>query len=170
MEKLIIEQNLGLCINLVNDVCCANPRYDRDVLLNIARATVVKAHQTFDSSKGSFSYYASKAIKWALYDEIRANGNTIKTPRDKQPLVMQGIINVFSGADHPRKNLEIKELNHKIDGLVKNLPELHKKVIVLKYFNQNKVNLKEIADILGKSYQYIKEIHINALKIVKEGL
>jgi len=110
--------------------------------------------ETFDNEKASLSTWIYKITQNTLYDHYRTNHVSDELEE-----------NMESSSDFVEDLCNEEELEALAEAL-KKLPERERDLIILHYYSGN--SLKEISEKMNLSYSYIKILHNNALRFLKE--
>lgn len=160
-------------------------------VLSLANYTVYYLTNTANNCKNKDLYnsaYLTKAIKWAIRNEIRrrykwSSMKNIETEPEKEQIkdaVYKTILSIEEMAEAenptiikdnkrtPEEKAEIIELKHRICELMKNLSQREQDLIEAKYFYDKK--LKDISLEFGISQSRISRIIQNALDKIKKEL
>lgn len=177
-KNILIERNLRLVAHVAKKY--QNSEEDSDDLISIGTIGLIKAVQTFDSSKNSkLGTYAAKCIenellmlfrsrrKWSrevsLYDPI----GTDKEGNEISLLDVLECGDEIDIAEQMERDAEIRRLYEFFDA---KLGEREKKVLAMRYgiFGKEERTQREIAGMLGISRSYVSRIEKNALKKLRE--
>ncbi|MCQ2754340.1 MAG: sigma-70 family RNA polymerase sigma factor [bacterium] len=156
-------------------------------VINLANYTV---YYLVNNSKNKELYneaYLTKAIKWAVRNEMRRRYKWYSMKNDDQPdaevvkdAVYKTILSIEEMADadnptlikdksrNPEETAEIVELKKRICEVMKKLSQREQDLIEAKYFYDKK--LKDISDEFGISQSRISRIIQNGLDKVKKEL
>lgn len=111
---------------------------------------------TFDETKSSVSTWIYTITRNTLTDYFRSRKVFEEIPEE-----------LSDGSDIEATVLDNETLEELADALEK-LDERERDIIILRYYKGMK--LKDIADVIGISYAYVKLLHNKALMLLKEYL
>ena len=167
----LVEHNLRLVAHIIKKYYATQS--DHDDLVSIGTIGLIKAINTFDTSKNiRLSSYASRCIENEILMHFR-NGRkssqdislseTIDTDKDGNPLTL---IDILSTEDDFAQDLDIKIKSAKLYDYINSvLDTREREVIILRYGLNGKDPLtqREVATKLGISRSYISRIEKKAL-------
>lgn len=171
----LIERNLRLVSHIVKKYY--SKTNDNDDLISIGTIGLIKAIDSFDSSKGiRLATYASRCIENEILMYFRANkksGNdlylydTIETDKDGTPLTIEDTV---SDSTDLAEDLETKIRWEKVAKIIENMEdEREREIIILRYGLNNKKPLtqREVAQRLNISRSYVSRIEKKVLNDIK---
>ncbi len=171
----LIERNLRLVSHIVKKYY--SKTNDNDDLISIGTIGLIKAIDSFDSSKGiRLATYASRCIENEILMYFRANkksGNdlylsdTIETDKDGNPLTIEDTV---SDSTDLAEDLETKIRWEKVARIIENMEdEREREIIILRYGLNNKKPLtqREVAQRLNISRSYVSRIEKKVLNDIK---
>ncbi len=174
-EKLI-RHNLRLVAHVTKKYYSQSG--DQDDLISIGTIGLVKAVDTFDSTrKARFSTYASRCIENELrmhFRRERKNGvtvslqETLEAGRDDSALTLSDVLqDGFCMEDDCEKQDDARRLRSLIEGL----PARERKLILLRYglAGQPPLTQLETARLLQISRSYVSRLETHALEQLREG-
>lgn len=169
-EKLI-EHNLRLVAHIVKKY--DNTREDQDDLISIGTIGLIKAVDTYSSSKNvKLATYAAKCIENEILMTLRANKKYSKDTLLSEAVNANkdnGEISLFDVLAYEEENIVDKiDRNDKIAKLKEYLSALDNReleILTLRYglFNEKEQTQKEIAKTYGISRSYVSRIEKRAL-------
>ena len=178
-RNILIERNLRLVAHIAKKY--AGPAYSQDDLISIGTIGLIKAVNTYTSSKSSrLATYAARCIENEILMSIRAGKKTrqevslnmpIGTDRDGNEISFNDIL----GTD-PDEIIDTISLKIQIGKLYKALEAVltprERQVIICRYglSGSDPVPQREIAKSLGISRSYVSRIEKKALEKLKDYL
>ncbi len=178
-KAILIERNLRLVAHIVKKF--SFPNKDVDELISIGTVGLIKAIDSFDSSKGTrLATYASRCIENEILMLFR-NNKKVKSEvylQDPIGIDKEGnefcLIDVLSSEkdsvlDSVEKNLQLKALYRKLG---ESLTKRESSIIIMRYglIDGKCKTQREIAANLGISRSYVSRIEKKALKKLKKEL
>lgn len=178
-KSVLIERNLRLVAHIVKKY--SFPNKDIDELISIGTVGLIKAIDSFDSSKGTrLATYASRCIENEILMLFRNNKKQKSEVYLQDPIGVDKegneicLIDVLSSEkdsvlEKVESNLQIKALYNKI-GM--SLTEREGEILKMRYglIDGKCKTQREIASILGISRSYVSRIEKKALKKLKKEL
>lgn len=178
-KSVLIERNLRLVAHIVKKY--SFPNKDIDELISIGTVGLIKAIDSFDSSKGTrLATYASRCIENEILMLFRNNKKQKSEVYLQDPIGVDKegneicLIDVLSSEkdsvlEKVESNLQIKALYNKI-GI--SLSEREGEILKMRYglIDGRCKTQREIAAILGISRSYVSRIEKKALKKLKKEL
>lgn len=178
-KSILIERNLRLVAHIVKKY--SFPNKDIDELISIGTVGLIKAIDSFDSSKGTrLATYASRCIENEILMLFRNNKKQKSEVYLQDPIGVDKegneicLIDVLSSEkdsvlEKVESNLQIKALYNKI---YMSLSEREGKILKMRYglIDGKCKTQREIASILGISRSYVSRIEKKALKKLKKEL
>ena len=178
-KSVLIERNLRLVAHIVKKY--SFPNKDIDELISIGTVGLIKAIDSFDSSKGTrLATYASRCIENEILMLFRNNKKQKSEVYLQDPIGVDKegneicLIDVLSSEkdsvlEKVESNLQIKALYNKI-GV--SLTEREGEILKMRYglIDGKCKTQREIASILGISRSYVSRIEKKALKKLKKEL
>ena len=139
---------------------------------------LIKAADAFDPDRNvKFKTYAYLRIRGAIIDELIALGKQFKRlsvvslEEIKNTDIEVNPIKDYIRAPaqmNPDVIVEKKELIEKINGVVNNLSNIRRKIIILHYYND--LNFAEIGRLLRLSRERIRQIHRDAIEELRDRI
>lgn len=174
-KDVLIERNLRLVAHIVKKYNQGNR--DMEDLISIGTIGLIKAVNTFDSSKGRLATYASKCIENELLMMIRSEKKKSKEISLQEPIGTDKEGNEISLLDIiESEDLDIidtmekkKNVSKLYDSIEKTLTKREREIIVFRYglSDCKEVTQREIAKKLGISRSYVSRIEKKAIKKLK---
>jgi len=178
-KSILIERNLRLVAHIVKKY--SFPNKDIDDLISVGTVGLIKAINSFDSSKGTrLATYAARCIENEILMLFRSSKKTkgevflqdpIGTDKEGNEVNLIDIIATEDENIAEKLDLkgQIKNLYEKIKNILKGQ---EKDVIALRYglWNGEEMTQREIAHMLGISRSYVSRIEKKALKKLKNEL
>ncbi|SFC71692.1 RNA polymerase sporulation sigma factor SigK [Clostridium uliginosum] len=178
-KGVLIERNLRLVAHIVKKY--SFPNKDVDELISIGTVGLIKAIDSFDSSKGTrLATYASRCIENEILMLFRNNKKQKSEVYLQDPIGVDKegneicLIDILSSENDSvlekvENNLQIRALYKKIE---ESLTQRESKILVMRYglIDGNRKTQREIAGILGISRSYVSRIEKKALKKLKKEL
>ena len=178
-KGILVERNLRLVAHIVKKY--SYPGKDVDDLISIGTVGLIKAIDSFDTSKGiRLATYAARCIENEILMLIRNNKKTkgdvylqdpIGTDKDGNEITL---IDVLSSDEDSifkivENKMQIKNLYDKINFVLKDREKI---IIQMRYGvpNGSPLTQREIALILGISRSYVSRIEKSALKRLNREL
>ena len=174
-KSILIERNLRLVAHIVKKY--SFPNKDVDELISIGTVGLIKAIDSFDSSKGTrLATYASRCIENEILMYLRRNSKVkaevsfyepLNIDWDGNELLLSDILGTENDTVY---NLIEDEVDKQLLFIaLKNLNDREKEIVELRFGLNgcNEKTQKEVADILGISQSYISRLEkkiINRLK------
>lgn len=173
-KDVLIERNLRLVAHIVKKY---NQGRDIEDLISIGTIGLIKAVNTFDSSKGRLATYASKCIENELLMMIRSEKKKSKEVSLHEPIGTDKEGNEISLLDIIESNdvdivdsmLQKKNINKLYELIDTVLTEREKEIILSRYGlnHEKEITQREIAKKLGISRSYVSRIEKKAIKTLK---
>ena len=178
-KGILVERNLRLVAHIVKKY--SYPGKDVDDLISIGTVGLIKAIDSFDSSKGTrLATYAARCIENEILMLIRNNKKTKGEVYLQDPIGIDkegneiSLMDVLSSdedsiIDIVENKIQIKKLYNKINVA---LMDREKIIIQMRYglLDGNPRTQREIALILGISRSYVSRIEKRALKKLNKEL
>lgn len=178
-KSVLIERNLRLVAHIVKKY--SFPNKDIDELISIGTVGLIKAIDSFDSTKGTrLATYASRCIENEILMLFRNNKKQKSEVYLQDPIGVDKegneicLIDVLSSEkdsvlEKVESNLQIKALYNKI---CSSLSEREGEILKMRYglIDGKCKTQREIAVILGISRSYVSRIEKKALKKLKKEL
>lgn len=177
-RSLLIEHNLRLVSHIVKKYY--SKTNDTDDLISIGTIGLIKAIDTFDTSKNiRLATYASRCIENEILMHFRNTkkssndvylGDPIEIDKDGNPLT---IIDIISDNSNMEEDLETKIRWEKVSKIINNMTdEREKSIIIMRYGlnNTKPLTQREVAKQLGISRSYVSRIEKKILTEIKEQL
>ncbi len=178
-KAVLIERNLRLVAHIVKKFSL--PNKDVDELISIGTVGLIKAIDSFDSSKGTrLATYASRCIENEILMLFRNNKKMKSEVYLQDPIGIDKEGNEFclmdilssekdSVLDSVEKNLQVKALYKKLG---ESLTKRESSIIIMRYglIDGKCKTQREIAANLGISRSYVSRIEKKALKKLKKEL
>lgn len=178
-KSILIERNLRLVAHIVKKY--SFPNKDVDELISIGTVGLIKAIDSFDSSKGTrLATYASRCIENEILMLFRNNKKQKSEIYLQDPIGVDKEGNEFCLMDilssekdcvleKVESNLQIRALYKK---LVESLTKRESSILIMRYglIDGKCKTQREIAIILGISRSYVSRIEKKALKKLKKEL
>jgi RNA polymerase sporulation-specific sigma factor len=172
-KSILVERNLRLVAHIVKKYSYSGK--DVDDLISIGTIGLIKAIDSFDSSKGTrLATYAARCIENEILMLIRNNKKTKGEVYLQDPIGIDkegneiSLIDVLSSEENSiieivENKIQIKKLYKKINT---SLMEREKIIIQMRYglVDGKPKTQREIAEILGISRSYVSRIEKRALK------
>lgn len=177
IRDYIINSNIRLVIYIVNKNFI-NTTYDTDELISVGLLGLIKAVDTFDISKNfEFATYASRCISNEILMFMRKGKKSEKTSSLEDVIGYDSdgkglkIADLVCDSKDFTADYENKEIYAQIRGLVENLEEPKREIIMLHFgFKDRIYTQKEIANKLNLSQSYISRLVKKFVKEIKEKL
>jgi RNA polymerase sporulation-specific sigma factor len=173
-KDVLIERNLRLVAHIVKKY---NQGRDIEDLISIGTIGLIKAVNTFDSSKGRLATYASKCIENELLMMSRSEKKKSKEVSLHEPIGTDKEGNEISLLDIIESNdvdivdsmLQKKNINKLYELIDTVLTEREKEIILSRYGlnHEKEITQREIAKKLGISRSYVSRIEKKAIKTLK---
>lgn len=174
-KDILIERNLRLVAHIVKKYNQGSR--DMEDLISIGTIGLIKAVNTFDSSKGRLATYASKCIENELLMMIRGEKKTSKEISLQEPIGTDKEGNEISLLDIIESDdvdiidsMEQKKNISKLYHLIQTILTKREREIILSRYGLNcseEVTQREIARKLGISRSYVSRIEKKAIKKLK---
>ena len=174
-RAVLIERNLRLVSHIVKKYY--SKTNDTDDLISIGTIGLIKAIDSFNSSKGiKLATYASRCIENEILMYFRAQkkgandiylSDTLEIDKDGNPLTIEDTVSSDSDL---AEELETKVRWEKVSRIIENLEdEREKEIIILRYGLNNKKPLtqREVAQRLNISRSYVSRIEKKVLRDIK---
>lgn len=174
-RAVLIERNLRLVSHIVKKYY--SKTNDTDDLISIGTIGLIKAIDSFNSSKGiKLATYASRCIENEILMHFRAQkkgandiylSDTLEIDKDGNPLTIEDTVSSNSDL---AEELETKVRWEKVSRIIENLEdEREKEIIILRYGLNNKKPLtqREVAQRLNISRSYVSRIEKKVLRDIK---
>lgn len=177
-KSVLIERNLRLVAHIVKKYSFQNKEVDD--LISIGTVGLIKAIDSFDSSKGTrLATYAARCIENEILMLFRNNKkikgevylqDPIGVDKEGNEICLMDVLSSDNDSvlEAVENNLQIKTLYHKIHSV---LTAREKEIIEMRYglIDGNSKTQREIASLLGISRSYVSRIEKKALKkLLKE--
>lgn len=178
-KSILIERNLRLVAHIVKKY--SFPNKDVDELISIGTVGLIKAIDSFDSSKGTrLATYASRCIENEILMLFRNNKKQKSEIYLQDPIGVDKEGNEFclmdilssekdSVLDKVESNLQVRALYKKLG---ESLTERESSILIMRYglIDGKSKTQREIAVTLGISRSYVSRIEKKALKKLKKEL
>jgi len=178
-KGILVERNLRLVAHIVKKY--SYPGKDVDDLISIGTVGLIKAIDSFDTSKGTrLATYAARCIENEILMLIRNNKKTkgevylqdpIGTDKEGNEISLMDVLSSDEDSiiDIVESKIQIKKLYNKINVA---LMDREKIIIQMRYglLDGNPRTQREIALILGISRSYVSRIEKRALKKLNKEL
>lgn len=172
-KSILVERNLRLVAHIVKKY--SYPGKEVDDLISIGTVGLIKAIDSFDTSKGTrLATYAARCIENEILMLIRNNKKTKGEVYLQEPIGVDkegneiSLMDVLSSDDDSiievvENKIQVKKLYSKIDNC---LAQREKLVIEMRYglLDGKPKTQREIAKLLGISRSYVSRIEKRALK------
>lgn len=177
-KSVLIERNLRLVAHIVKKYSFQNKEVDD--LISIGTVGLIKAIDSFDSSKGTrLATYAARCIENEILMLFRNNKkikgevylqDPIGVDKEGNEICLMDVLSSDNDSvlEAVENNLQIKTLYYKIHSV---LTAREKEIIEMRYglIDGNSKTQREIASLLGISRSYVSRIEKKALKkLLKE--
>ncbi len=176
-KEVLVERNLRLVAHIAKKY--QNVDEEMEDLISIGTIGLIKAIDSFDSSKGKLSTYASRCIDNELLMMLRAKKKTSREVSLYEPIGTDREGNEISLLDIiEQEQLDIvarievqKQLGRLPDLIEVRLNDREKEIIRLRYglADGHEVTQREIGRILGISRSYVSRIEKKALEKLRAG-
>lgn len=176
-KEVLVERNLRLVAHIAKKY--QNVDEEMEDLISIGTIGLIKAIDSFDSSKGKLSTYASRCIDNELLMMLRAKKKTSREVSLYEPIGTDREGNEISLLDIiEQEQLDIvarievqKQLGRLPDLIEGRLNDREKEIIRLRYglADGHEVTQREIGRILGISRSYVSRIEKKALEKLRAG-
>ncbi len=176
-KEVLVERNLRLVAHIAKKY--QNVDEEMEDLISIGTIGLIKAIDSFDSSKGKLSTYASRCIDNELLMMLRAKKKTSREVSLYEPIGTDREGNEISLLDIiEQEQLDIvarievqKQLGLLPDLIEVRLNDREKEIIRLRYglADGHEVTQREIGRILGISRSYVSRIEKKALEKLRAG-
>jgi len=176
-RQILIERNLRLVAHVVKKF--ENTGEDKEDLISIGTIGLIKAINTFDSTKGArLATYAAKCVENEILMHIRARKKNkqeisihepIGVDKDGNEICLEDILG--SNAEEVLDEVELILLNEKLKRVIKKLQARERKVLIMRYGLEGKKRYtqRDVAAELGISRSYVSRIEKKILlKIAEE--
>ena len=128
---------------------------------DVAQEAFVKAYLALGEFRGDSSFFT-----WIYRIAVNLSLNAVRKQQVMNYLRESPIISsLLPAKENPHAELEVKELESKLDRAIKGLPEKQKAVFVMRYFEE--MSYEEISDVLKTSVGGLKANYFHALKKVQ---
>ena len=178
-KSILIERNLRLVAHIVKKY--SFPNKDVDELISIGTVGLIKAIDSFDSSKGTrLATYASRCIENEILMLFRNNKKQKSEIYLQDPIGVDKEGNEFclmdilssekdSVLEKVESNLQVRALYKKLG---ESLTERESSILIMRYglIDGKSKTQREIAVTLGISRSYVSRIEKKALKKLKKEL
>ena len=178
-KSILIERNLRLVAHIVKKY--SFPNKDVDELISIGTVGLIKAIDSFDSSKGTrLATYASRCIENEILMLFRNNKKQKSEVYLQDPIGVDKegnefcLIDILSSEkdcvlENVERNLQVKALYRKLG---ESLTKRESSILILRYglIDGKCKTQREIAVNLGISRSYVSRIEKKALKKLKKEL
>ena len=178
-KAILIERNLRLVAHIVKKF--SFPNKDVDELISIGTVGLIKAIDSFDSSKGTrLATYASRCIENEILMLFRNNKKMKSEVYLQDPIGIDKegnefcLMDILSSEkdcvlDSVEKNLQVKALYKKLG---ESLTKRESSIIIMRYglIDGKCKTQREIASNLGISRSYVSRIEKKALKKLRKEL
>ena len=178
-KSILIERNLRLVAHIVKKY--SFPNKDVDELISIGTVGLIKAIDSFDSSKGSrLATYASRCIENEILMLFRNNKKQKSEVYLQDPIGVDKegnefcLIDILSSEkdcvlENVERNLQVKALYRKLG---ESLTKRESSILIMRYglIDGKCKTQREIAVNLGISRSYVSRIEKKALKKLKKEL
>ncbi len=175
-QEKIIRHNLRLVAHIVKKYY-ALPG-DQDDLISIGTIGLVKAVNTFDSTRQArFSTYASKCIENELRMQFRKERKagpvvslqeSLETSKDDSALTLSDVLQDPACME---ENCEKQDEARQLRGLIDRLDARERQIVLLRYglAGQPPLTQLETAQIMGISRSYVSRLETHALEQLRAG-
>ncbi|MDO9536302.1 MAG: RNA polymerase sporulation sigma factor SigK [Bacillota bacterium] len=176
-RQVLIERNLRLVAHVVKKF--ESLPEDKEDLISIGTIGLIKAINTFDSTKGArLATYAAKCVENEILMHIRARKKNrqevsihepIGVDKDGNEICLEDILG--SSPEGVLDEVELILLNEKLKRVIKKLQARERKVLIMRYGLEGKKRYtqKDVAGELGISRSYVSRIEKKILfKIAEE--
>ena len=178
-KSILIERNLRLVAHIVKKY--SFPNKDVDELISIGTVGLIKAIDSFDSSKGTrLATYASRCIENEILMLFRNNKKQKSEVYLQDPIGVDKegnefcLIDILSSEkdcvlENVERNLQVKALYRKLG---ESLTKRESSILIMRYglIDGKCKTQREIAVNLGISRSYVSRIEKKALKKIKKEL
>lgn len=131
---------------------------------DVAQETFVKAYLALGDFRGDSSFFT-----WVYRIAVNLSLNVVRKHQVMNYLRDSPIISsLLPAQENPHKDLEVKELESRLQLAVAQLPEKQRAVFVMRYFDE--MSYEEISQVLKTSVGGLKANYFHALKKVQEFL
>lgn len=172
-KSILIERNLRLVAHIVKKY--SFPNKDIDDLISVGTVGLIKAINSFDSSKGTrLATYAARCIENEILMLFRSSKKTkgevflqdpIGTDKEGNEICLIDVLSSDSDSvlEIVENNIQISVLYEKMDSI---LSDRERQIIQMRYglLDGNIKTQREIASILNISRSYVSRIEKKALK------
>lgn len=174
-KQILIEHNLRLVVYISNKY--QNTSYEQDDLVSIGTIGLIKAVNTFDSSKNiKFATYASRCIQNEILMFFRKNKKRKNDVYLDEVLSYDGDGNELSLVDtigtdkeEVEEEIEGKDTFKLVIDIIDTLPKVEKEIIQFRFgIGCEKKRQSEIADLFEISQSYVSRIERKVLKKIKK--
>lgn len=172
----LVEHNLRLVAHIIKKYYAVQS--DHDDLVSIGTIGLIKAINTFDSSKNiRLSSYASRCIENEILMHFRGSrksaqdvslNEAIDTDKEGNPLTLMDVLAV---EEHYADDLDFKVKSSKLREYIKSeLNDRERKIIILRYGlgGREPLTQREVAKMMGISRSYISRIEKKALLALRK--
>lgn len=171
----LIEHNLRLVAHIVKKYY--NVRADSDDLVSIGTIGLIKAVDSYDTSKSTkLSSYASRCIENEILMYLRSRrknaldislDETIDSDKDGNALTL---IDILADETDISEQTAVKLNSERASDYLKRLPERERNIITMRYGldGEEPLTQKEIAEHLGISRSYVSRIEKKAVNALAE--
>ncbi len=129
---------------------------------DVAQEAFVKAYLALGEFRGDSSFFT-----WIYRIAVNLSLNAVRKQQVMNYLRESPIISsLLPAKENPHTELEVKELESKLDQAIRGLPEKQKAVFVMRYFED--MSYEEISEVLKTSVGGLKANYFHALKKVQE--
>lgn len=128
--------------------------HDAEDLASDVFVKVFNGLSGFDEKKASLSTWIYKITRNAVIDYYRTAKDICELPEE------------LCFDENIEENMLNEEALRSLAGALDKLSQRERDIIILHYYNGE--TLKSIAGVMGISYSYIKLLHANALKVLRE--
>lgn len=172
----LIVHNLRLVAHIVKKYY--TPNGDQDDLISIGTIGLVKAVDSFDSTRRArFSTYASRCIENELRMYFRrmrktaANVSLQETLEGSREDTALTLSDVLQDDFCMEENCEQQEQARRLRQLIEGLPARERRLILLRYGlgGQPPLTQLETARLLGISRSYVSRLETHALELLRKG-
>jgi RNA polymerase sporulation-specific sigma factor len=175
-RQILIERNLRLVAHVVKKF--ESTREDKEDLISIGTIGLIKAINTFESSKGArLATYAAKCVENEVLMHIRASkknkqevsiNEPIGIDKDGNEICLEDVLG--SNSEGVLDEVELILLNEKLKRVIKKLKARERKVLIMRYGLEGtkRYTQRDVAKELGISRSYVSRIEKKILYKISE--
>lgn len=177
-KEILIERNLRLVAHIVKKY--SFPNKDVDELISIGTVGLIKAIDSFDSSKGTrLATYASRCIENEILMYLRRTNKIKGEISIDEPLNQDGdgnelLLSDILGTDTDSISRELEEEVDKklLKAAITKLNAREKNIMELRFgfITGNEKTQKEVADMLGISQSYISRLEKKIISKMRKDI